>query len=152
MQAEPDTTRAANTVGRKKSNLDLLTKWTGKHITSDGLSKGILRKPWPLHGFENDDDGDIADTKAISGPKDATATANVRRTVHIAAHSSSGHRDMTRWKSERKEMRTMMGFDGGLLVINGECDLNWISNFLCSSVGKKWRREGEEGTFYQLLM
>jgi hypothetical protein len=49
-----------------------------------------------LHGFENDEDGDIADTKAISGPKDATATASVKRTVHIAAHSSSGHRDTTR--------------------------------------------------------
>ena len=50
--------------------------------------------PSTLHDFENDGDGDMVVTNAITGANDATATVKVKRTVHIATHNSSGHRDM----------------------------------------------------------
>lgn len=104
-QAEPATTRAANTEGTKKSILDLLTICAGKHSTSVGSLSGILTKPFELHDFENDDDGDIAVTNAISGENDATATVTVKRTVHVVAYRRISRRVTIPSKIDRKNAR-----------------------------------------------
>lgn len=68
----------------KKSNLDFLTIWARKHVASLGSFKDILTNPSELQHFENDEDGDIAVTNAISGANEATATVNIKSNVHIA--------------------------------------------------------------------
>lgn len=41
--------------------------------------------PSDLHFWENEEDGDTADTKVISAENDATATVSARSVVHVAA-------------------------------------------------------------------
>lgn len=84
MQADPATTSAANIRETTESIVDLVKKWAGKHKISPGTSNGTLTVPFSSHTRENEDDGDIADTNAISGENDATATVNVRITVQVA--------------------------------------------------------------------
>ena len=85
-QAEAPTTKAANNVGRKKSKRVLIiTVSSGKHTTSLGKSTGILTNSLPLHGWENNEDGDVAPIKAIAGANEAKTTVKTKRTVHMAA-------------------------------------------------------------------
>lgn len=62
----------------------------------------------------------MAFTKVIAGANDATATIEIKRTVHIVTHKSSGHRDMTWWKIEWKNVRDMIG---GCWEMKVDCEI-----------------------------
>ncbi|PON51443.1 hypothetical protein TorRG33x02_311140 [Trema orientale] len=79
--------------------------WAGKQSTSTGSLRGILTNPFELHDLENDDDGDIAVTNAISGANDATATVTVNRTVHVVAYRRTSRRVTIPSKIDRKNER-----------------------------------------------
>lgn len=113
-QVEAPTTKAANNVGKKKSKVELLiTACCGKHTISLGKSKGILTKsPTPLlllHGFENDEDGEIANTKATPGPRDTKTTVTINTSVHVMAlRNGNGSVNATRRKNEWKQKTDMI--------------------------------------------
>jgi hypothetical protein len=79
-QAEAVTITAAKIEGTNKSKRDLFTILDGTHILSPAKSIGIFTKPSPPPHED-----DTVDTKAISGANEATATVNIRSTVHVAA-------------------------------------------------------------------
>lgn len=92
--AEAATTRAAKMGGTMRSMLEAAKRWAGKQRISAGMSSGSLsERSGYLHGDE--ECGEIAETKAASGEKDATATATVRTAVHPAAYAINGHRHDT---------------------------------------------------------
>lgn len=106
-QVEAATTKVANNVGKKKSKRELLiTACSGKHTISLGKSKGILT---PLQGFENEEDGDMANTKATPVARDTNTTVTINRSVHVTALSNGeGTVDATRRKNEWKQTRDMI--------------------------------------------
>lgn len=87
-KAEPATTTAANTGGTTRSIFERVNRWAGRQTTSPGRSIGTrtedpsdaAAQPW-----ENEDEGEIAETKATSGEKEATATVAVRSAVQVTA-------------------------------------------------------------------
>ena len=72
--------------------LDLVKRWAGKHSISPAMSSGTLMVSLDWQAREKDEDGEMAETKAASGEKEATATVTVKTVVHLMAYMSSGHR------------------------------------------------------------
>lgn len=103
-QAELATTRAANIGGTKRSILERWKNLAGKHTVSDGRSTGTLKLLSELQVVENDDEGDIAHIKAVSGANAAKATVTVRRAVHTPAYINSGRRHALNVQCESMEL------------------------------------------------
>lgn len=84
-QAEPATMMAAKSGG---TNMSILERWkrrAARQKSSDGMSSGNLTEPCTWHAWDNGEDGLMAETKAHSGVKDATATVAVRMDVQATA-------------------------------------------------------------------
>lgn len=82
-QADPATTRVANTGGTTASSFDFRKKRDGKHSTSPGpLARTLILGSSPLQAFEKLELGETAHTKAISGKREVTATVAVNIAVH----------------------------------------------------------------------
>ena len=85
IRAEHVTVTAAKIGGTIRSILDLINLCAGRQRISAGTSRGTLMETSGLHERAKDDDDDMAETKATSGAKEATATVSVRSAVHVTA-------------------------------------------------------------------
>lgn len=73
-----------------------------------GTSKGSLMNPSALHLPENEEEGAMAETKAISDENDATATVKVSSVVQVAADISSGHEIVWRHRKKLESQRDIV--------------------------------------------
>lgn len=88
--------------------MDLVKRGAGRHKTSPGKSKGTLMEDSVLHLLEKEEDGDMAETNAISGENEATATVRVNSAVHVAAKTRRGDGVVRPKRMKEERERDMM--------------------------------------------